>query len=114
MKKYEVMYIVNASLDDAARQQVIDGLHAIITDNGGKILKVDDWGVKEFAYRIEDMTKGYYMVVTFEADNQSCHFSRAFNPRSNAEKDPERTFCRNLHRRLRPSVLRRQRAGPAD
>ena len=50
MKKYEVMYIVNASLDDAARQQVIDGLHAIITDN-------------------EDMTKGYYMVVTFEADN---------------------------------------------
>ena len=47
MKKYEVMYIVNASLDDAARQQVIDGLHAIITD----------------------MTKGYYMVVTFEADN---------------------------------------------
>ena len=60
MKKYEVMYIVNASLDDAARQQVIDGLHAIITDNGGKILKVDDWG---------DMTKGYYMVVTFEADN---------------------------------------------
>ena len=39
MKKYEVMYIVNASLDDAARQQVIDGLHAIITDNGGKILR---------------------------------------------------------------------------
>ena len=69
MKKYEVMYIVNASMDDAARQQVIDGLHAIITDNGGKILKADDWGVKEFAYRIEDMTKGYYMVVTFEADN---------------------------------------------
>ena len=26
-------------------------------------------GLKEFAYRIEDMTKGYYVVVTFEADN---------------------------------------------
>lgn len=69
MRKYEVMYIVNASLDDAARQQVVDGLHAIITNNGGNIVKADDWGMKEFAYRIDDMAKGYYMVVTFEADN---------------------------------------------
>ncbi len=69
MRKYEVMYIVNASLEDAKRQEVIESTHGIITDNGGKIVKVDEWGVKEFAYRIEDMTKGYYVVVTFEADN---------------------------------------------
>lgn len=29
MKKYEIMYIVNASLDDAARKNVMDKLHAI-------------------------------------------------------------------------------------
>ncbi len=68
MRKYEVMYIVNASLDDAARQAVITTLHAIITDNGGTIVKIDDWGVKEFAYRIEDMTKGYYVVLNIEAE----------------------------------------------
>ena len=49
MKKYEIMYIVNASLDDAAFKTVSDRLHATITDNGGSIDKVDDWGVKEFA-----------------------------------------------------------------
>lgn len=69
MRKYEVMYIVNASLEDAKRQEVIENLHGIITNMGGTIVNVDEWGVKEFAYRIEDMTKGYYMVVTFEADN---------------------------------------------
>lgn len=68
MRKYEVMYIVNASLDDAARQDVINGLHAIITNNGGSIVKVDEWGTKEFAYRIEDMTKGYYVVLNIEAE----------------------------------------------
>jgi small subunit ribosomal protein S6 len=68
MRKYEVMYIVNASLDDAARQALITTLHAIITDNGGTIVKIDDWGVKEFAYRIEDMTKGYYVVLNIEAE----------------------------------------------
>ena len=35
MKKYEIMYIVNASLDDAAFKTVSDRLHATITDNGG-------------------------------------------------------------------------------
>ncbi|SJZ37709.1 30S ribosomal protein S6 [Anaerorhabdus furcosa] len=71
MRKYEVMYIVNASLEDAKRQEVIESMHGIITNGGGKIVNVDEWGVKEFAYRIEDMTKGYYMVVTFEADNET-------------------------------------------
>lgn len=69
MRKYEVMYILNASLEDSARQSLIENMHGIITNDGGKILNVDDWGVKEFAYRIEDMTKGYYVVVTFECDN---------------------------------------------
>jgi small subunit ribosomal protein S6 len=71
MRKYEVMYIVNASLEDAKRQEVIESMHGIVTNGGGKIVNVDEWGVKEFAYRIEDMTKGYYMVVTFEADNET-------------------------------------------
>lgn len=69
MRKYEVMYILNASMDDAARQAEMDIIHAIITDNGGSIVKADVWGVKEFAYEIENMTKGYYVVTTFEADN---------------------------------------------
>lgn len=71
MKKYEVMYILNASLEDEKRVALIDSLHAIITDNGGKIEKVDDWGIREFAYEIEHMKKGYYVVTTFEADNEA-------------------------------------------
>ncbi|MCI6272437.1 MAG: 30S ribosomal protein S6 [Erysipelotrichaceae bacterium] len=71
MKKYEVMYILNASLEDEKRVALIDSLHAIITDNGGKIEKVDDWGIREFAYEIEHMKKGYYVVTTFEADNET-------------------------------------------
>ena len=68
MRKYEIMYILNASLEEEARQQLIDTLHAIITDEGGSIDKIDEWGIKEFAYEINHMSKGYYMVVTFQAD----------------------------------------------
>lgn len=69
MKKYEVMYIINASVEDDKRKALIDSVAKIITDNGGKVTKTDEWGMRDFAYRIDDMTKGYYVVVNFEADN---------------------------------------------
>ena len=70
MRKYEIMYIVNASLEDAKRAEVISNLHEIITTNGGNITDVNEWGLKEFAYKIEDMSKGYYVVLNFEANNE--------------------------------------------
>lgn len=71
MKKYEIMYIVNASLEDEARQTVIDGLHKIITDHKGTIDKIDDWGIKEFAYEIDHMKKGYYVVINISCENEA-------------------------------------------
>lgn len=67
MKKYEIMYILKANLEDAARQEVIDGLHAIITSNEGTIDNVDEWGIKEFAYEINKEMKGYYVVINTTA-----------------------------------------------
>ena len=67
MKKYEIMYILKANLEDAARQEVIDGLHGIITSNEGTIDNVDEWGVKELAYEIDRDTKGYYVVIKVTA-----------------------------------------------
>lgn len=70
MKKYEIMYIVNASLEEAARKEVMDNLHKILTDRDGSIDKIDEMGVKEFAYEINDMNKGYYVVINVTANNE--------------------------------------------
>ena len=67
MRNYEIMYIVNANLDDASRQTLVDSLHAIITNDGGVIKHTDEWGVREYAYPINDVNKGYYMVLKVEA-----------------------------------------------
>lgn len=71
MRNYEIMYIVNANLDDASRQALVDSLHGILTSNGGTVKNVDEWGVREFAYPIDDMTKGYYMVLKVEANPET-------------------------------------------
>lgn len=68
MSKYEVMYILRPTLDEAGKTEVMNTLHEVITSNGGSITNVDDWGLKELAYAIDDMTKGYYVVITIEAE----------------------------------------------
>lgn len=69
MKKYEIMYILKSSLDDAARKAEIEKLHGILTSNGGKITNVNEWGLRELAYEIKKETKGFYVVVKVETDS---------------------------------------------
>ena len=65
MKQYETMYIIKSTLDDAARAALAEQMHGIITEHGGTIDNVDDWGMKDFAYEIDHMSKGYYVVLTY-------------------------------------------------
>jgi len=68
MRNYEIMYIVNASIDEEARKAEIEKLHKILTDNGATVTKVNEWGLRDFAYPIDDMLKGYYVVIKVSAD----------------------------------------------
>ena len=68
MKKYEIMYILKADLDEAVRQDEISKLHAILTKSGAEVTEVKEWGLRDFAYPINDLTKGYYVVIKVTAD----------------------------------------------
>ena len=68
MKQYETMYIIKSSLDEAQKAKLVEELHGIVLNHGGTIDKVDDWGLKDFAYEIDNMKKGYYVVVTYSID----------------------------------------------
>ena len=69
MKQYETMYIIKSTVDDAARAALMEEMHGIITAHGGNIDNVDDWGMREFAYEIDHMTKGCYVAGTYTVDN---------------------------------------------
>ena len=71
MKKYEIMYILKADLDEEARKSEIEKLHAILTGKGAKVTNVNEWGLRTFAYPINDMTKGYYVVIKVTAENEA-------------------------------------------
>ena len=72
MRKYEIMYILRADLEEAARKEVMDKLSSIITDNGGKVENTDEsMGLRELAYPIKEQGKGYYVVLKVSMDNKA-------------------------------------------
>ena len=70
MEKYEIMYILSASLDDEARKAEIEKLHGILTAQKAQVKNVKEWGVREFASPIHKQTKGYYVVIKVSADSE--------------------------------------------
>lgn len=72
MRKYEIMYILKANLDEAARKVEMDNVEAILTSAGAKVTKTDvSLGLRELAYEIKDETKGFYVVLKVEADERA-------------------------------------------
>ena len=68
MNRYEMIYIIDADLEEAARKELIEKVSALITNNGGEIEKVDEtWGKRRLAYAIDYKTEGWYVLVTFQA-----------------------------------------------
>ena len=70
MKKYEIMYILNANLSEEDRNALMSKLHSALSDNGDKF-EVDEanWGLRELAYPINFQHTGYYVVVEVEAED---------------------------------------------
>ncbi len=69
MKKYEIMYILKANLEDAARNELIGKLHEILSLDGSTVDDVNEWGLKDLAYEIKKERKGYYVVVKVSASS---------------------------------------------
>ncbi|NLC16274.1 MAG: 30S ribosomal protein S6 [Clostridiales bacterium] len=65
MNKYELLYILSASLDDAAKDAAIQKISSIVTEAGGAIDKIDKWGVRKLAYPIKFKNEGYYVLMNF-------------------------------------------------
>lgn len=68
MNRYEMIYIIDTGLEEAARKELIEKVSALISANGGEIEKVDEtWGKRRLAYAIDYKTEGWYVLVNYKA-----------------------------------------------
>ncbi len=66
MNSYESLFIVDLSNGEEAAKETVAKFTNLIAENG-EIIDIADWGKRRLAYLINDMSEGYYTVVTFKA-----------------------------------------------
>ncbi|MDF9866542.1 small subunit ribosomal protein S6 [Bacilli bacterium PM5-3] len=71
MRKYEIMYIIHPSLDEALSNEIVEKYNKVITEDGSKVLEVKDWGLRDLAYEIKKVNKGHYIILKVEASNEA-------------------------------------------
>ena len=69
MNKYEMMFIVKTTIEEAAVKNTVDNLKSIITSMKGEMIEEKDLGQKKLAYPINKEITGFYYVVDFKANN---------------------------------------------
>lgn len=62
MNTYELAVLLGPDVDAKAKT---DQIKKLLEENS-KVLSVDDWGVKELAYPVKKLQKGYYLVFNLE------------------------------------------------
>ncbi len=64
---YESAVIINAALDDEQIETIISHIKETITNNGGEIREIENWGRKRLAYVVKKSKIGYYAVFRFNS-----------------------------------------------
>ena len=71
MKDYELLFFVSPSIDDETRLATQKRIDAVITDQGGKVNNVEEWGKKKLAYEIDGLQDGDYTLIDFQAEPEA-------------------------------------------
>ena len=70
MNKYEIMFIVKATMEEAQVKEVANNMKKIIEDLKGKVVSFKEMGERKLAYAIKKEISGYYFVMTIEATQE--------------------------------------------
>lgn len=94
MRHYELMVILDPSLDERTVTPSLEAFLNVIKNDGGTVEKIEVWGKRRLAYEIEKHAEGIYAVLEITAE-----------PASVAELDRQLGLNESV---LRTKVLRRE------
>ena len=68
MRAYEVMVILDPSLDERTVAPSLDTYLNVVRQDGGEVESVDVWGKRRLAYEIQKNAEGIYAVIDLKAE----------------------------------------------
>ena len=68
MRPYEIMVILDPTLDERTVAPSLETFLNVVRKDGGKVEKIDIWGKRRLAYEIAKHAEGIYGVVVLKAE----------------------------------------------
>ena len=73
MNCYEHTLITKQDLQEKQTKSLISKYEEIINKNAGKVLKIEEWGLKNFSHKIRNNKKGFYFHIKFEGTGKTIY-----------------------------------------
>ena len=71
MNCYEHTFITKQDLVENQSKKIINKYEDIINKNSGKVIKIEEWGLRSLAYKIKNNRKGIYFHIKFEGEGKT-------------------------------------------
>jgi len=71
MALYEHVFISRQDLSNAQAEGLIEHFSAVLSDNEGKVIDQEYWGLKTIAYKINKNRKGHYAFLKSDAPSSA-------------------------------------------
>ena len=71
MNCYEHTLIAKQELTESQNKKFINRYQDIIIKNSGKIVKLEEWGLRNLSHEINNNNKGFYFHIKFEGNGQT-------------------------------------------
>ncbi|MEX6505552.1 30S ribosomal protein S6 [Jiella sp. M17.18] len=67
MALYEHVFLARQDISNQQVDQLVETYRGVLEQNGGKVGKVENWGLKTLTYRIKKNRKAYYTLMNIDA-----------------------------------------------
>ncbi len=71
MNKYEMMFIVKATMESDQVKATAENMKKVVSELGGNVVEFKELGEKKLAYPIKKELNGYYFVMQIEASKEA-------------------------------------------
>ena len=66
-RRYETLMVLHPDLPEAQVRETIDRARRLIEEAGGQAHAMQEWGMRELAYPIRKLARGYYVLAEYTA-----------------------------------------------
>tara|TARA_Y100000590_G_scaffold329050_1_gene373641 strand:+ start:2198 stop:2521 length:324 start_codon:yes stop_codon:yes gene_type:complete len=71
MNCYEHTFITRQDLSEVQTKKIVTKYEEIIKNNSGKIIKIEEWGLRNLSHRINNNKKGFYFHIKLEGEGKT-------------------------------------------